>query len=121
MSDRNMSWTLTRKTRSTQDIKNILAAGEIAAQTYIIQNGFVCLTDRRIIALEKSGMAGSRTTTVSIPYRSIEFWTTSDAEALVSVYADLTLYTQNHTVKLSINKNCDIAEVVRTIAQYTTR
>ena len=117
MADR-LNWTLNKKTKTPQEIRNILGAGENAEQTYLMQNGYVCLTNQRIAVIEKSGAAASRTAVYSFPYRSIDYWVAADTETLISVYSELTVWLTNVSVKLTVNKNCDIDEISRTIAYY---
>ncbi|MBR2990949.1 MAG: PH domain-containing protein [Solobacterium sp.] len=119
MAERTLTWTLNKKTKSPLEIKEILPAGEKPISAYLMQNGYVCLTDKRIIIIDKTGAAGMKTSLFSLPYRSLDYWTCSAGESLISVYSELILHSQTITVKFNIHKTCDTDEINRILALYT--
>ncbi len=121
MADR-MSWTLSKKIKTPMEIKNILGAGENTVQAYLMQTGgYVCLPNQRIIVVEKTGAASSRTAAYSFPYHAVDYWVTADTETLISVYSELEIHLVSATLKFTVNKNCDIDEINRIISYHRNK
>ena len=118
MAERTYTWTLNKKTKNPAEIKDILGAGEKPVSTYLMQNGYVCLSDKRVIVIDKTGAAGMKTSLFSLPYRAVDHWTCTAGESLISVYSELVLHTAAAVVKFNINKNCDTDEINRILAYY---
>lgn len=105
-----LSWTFLRKVEPDKAMKEILVEGEEILQCYQTVRDQAALTNKRIIIMDKQGMTGSKVEIYSLPYRSIDMWSTENAGKLFDINAELELWTKAGHFKIKVNSNCDIRE-----------
>ena len=105
-----LSWTLLKKVEPDKAMKEILVEGEEILQCYQTVRDQAALTNKRIIIMDKQGMTGSKVEIYSLPYRSIDMWSTENAGKLFDINAELELWTKAGHFKIKVNSNCDIRE-----------
>lgn len=110
VNDINKVWTFNEKTAPTEEIKSILMEKEEILQCYKTIRDVAALTDLRIIIMDKQGLTGKKTEVYSIPYRSIDMWSTENAGKMFDFNAELELWTKAGHFKINVNRNCDIRE-----------
>jgi len=110
MAEINLVWTFVSKADPTPEINSILMDDEVIAQCYKTVRDIAALTDKRIIIMDKQGLTGKKIEIYSIPYRSIDMWSTENAGKVFDVNAELELWTKAGHFKINVNKNCDIRE-----------
>ena len=91
-------------------MKETLIDGEEILQCYQTVRDQAALTNKRIIIMDKQGMTGSKVEIYSLPYRSIDMWSTENAGKLFDINAELELWTKAGHFKIKVNSNCDIRE-----------
>ena len=64
------------------------------------------LMNKRIIIFDRQGLTGKN----SIPYRSIDMWSTENAGKLFDIDAELELWTKAGHFKINVDKKCNIRE-----------
>ncbi len=105
-----LSWTFLKKVEPDKAMKEILVEGEEILQCYQTVRDQAALTNKRIIIMDKQGMTGSKVEIYSLPYRSIDMWSTENAGKLLDINAELELWTKAGHFKIKVNSNCDIRE-----------
>ena len=105
-----LSWTFLKKVKPDKAMKGILVEGEEILQCYQTVRDQAALTNKRIIIMDKQGMTGSKVEIYSLPYRSIDMWSTENAGKLFDINAELELWTKAGHFKIKVNSNCDIRE-----------
>ncbi len=107
------TWVFNTKTQPTPELKSILLDGEEVIQCYKTIRDVAALTNLRILIMDKQGLTGKKTEIYSIPYRSIDMWSTENAGGFLDVTAELELWTKAGHFKINVNKDCDIREFDR--------
>lgn len=105
-----LSWTFLKKVEPDKAMKEILVEEEEILQCYQTVRDQAALTNKRIIIMDKQGMTGSKVEIYSLPYRSIDMWSTENAGKLFDINAELELWTKAGHFKIKVNSNCDIRE-----------
>lgn len=76
----------------------------------------VTFTSKRIVFSDSQGFSGKRVEVYSLPYNTINMWSTENAKELFDVNAELELWTRAGHFKLNLSKGIDIRELDRLIA-----
>ena len=76
-----MSWSFIRKCEPSDTILDILVPGEHVLQCYATLRDKAALTDKRIIFADVQGITGKKKEVYSIPYRSIDMWSSENTES----------------------------------------
>ncbi len=105
-----LSWSFLKKVEPDKAMKEILVEGEEILQCYQTARDQAALTNKRIIIMDKQGITGSKVEIYSLPYRSIDMWSTENAGKLFDINAELELWTKAGHFKIKVNSNCDIRE-----------
>lgn len=108
--NRTLTWTFKSKTEPSAELQSILLPGEQVLQCYTTVRDQAALTNKRIIVMDKQGITGKKVEIYSLPYRSIDMWSSENAGALFDVNAELELWTKAGHIKLNLSKHCDIRE-----------
>ena len=112
MSDSNvlLTWAFRHKTKPGKEIREILMPGEEILQCYSTVRDQAALSNMRIIIMDKQGITGRKTEVYSIPYRSIDMWSSENAGALFDLNSELELWTKAGHFKINLARDCDIRE-----------
>lgn len=106
----NLTWTFMSKANPEADILSLLTEGEEILQCYKTIRDQAALTNKRIIVMDKQGITGKKIEIYSLPYRSIDMWSSENAGKLLDINSELELWTKAGHFKLKLNSNCDIRE-----------
>lgn len=106
-------WTFRTKATPSAEIQSILLPGEQVLQCYQTVRDQAALTDKRIIVMDKQGLMGNKVEVYSLPYRSIDMWSSENAGKLFDKDAELELWTKAGHIKLNLSPSCDIREFDR--------
>lgn len=106
----NLTWTFMSKANPEADILSLLTEGEEILQCYKTIRDQAALTNKRIIVMDKQGITGKKIEIYSLPYRSIDTWSSENAGKLLDINSELELWTKAGHFKLKLNSNCDIRE-----------
>lgn len=105
-----LSWTFTQKTEPTNDLLEMLVEGEEVVHCYKTIRDIAALTNKRLIIRDAQGLTGKKVEIYSLPYRSIDMWSTENAGKMFDINAELELWTKAGHFKLKVNSKCDIRE-----------
>jgi hypothetical protein len=111
------TWVFNKKAEPTPELMSILMANEQVLQCYKTVRDVAALTNLRILIMDRQGITGKKTEIYSIPYRSIDMWSTENAGGLFDVTAELELWTKAGHFKINVNASCDIREFDRILGE----
>jgi len=106
----DLNWTFNMKAQPSKELLSIVLPNEKVLQCYQTIRDQADLTDKRIIVMDKQGLTGRKVEIYSIPYRSIDMWSTENAGGFFDVNAELELWTKSGHFKIKLNAQCDIRE-----------
>ena len=115
--DNILEWVFVSKCKIPEDVVDVLAPGEVAVAAYRTLRDSATFTDKRIIIRDVQGLTGKKVEIYSIPYSSINMWSTENAGKLFDLNAEVELWTRAGHIKINLQKGVDIREFDRLIAQ----
>lgn len=119
--DISLEWVFIAKSKIPEDIEEILAPGEVAVASYRTLRDSATFTDKRIIIRDVQGLTGKKVELYSIPYSSINMWSTETAGLLFDLSAEVELWTKMGQIKIILQKGVDVREFDRLIAHCILR
>lgn len=109
-------WTFNSKCAVPSDINDMLVDGEKALHAYKTIRDVAVFTNKRLIVRDSQGLTGKKIEIYSLPYSSINMYSTENAGKLLDVNAEVELWTRAGHIKINLNKNVDIREFDKIIA-----
>lgn len=98
------------------DIRELLVPGEEPHSAYKTFRDTAVFTTKRLIIKDAQGVTGKKVEVYSIPYSSINMWSTETAGGMLDLTAEIELWTKAGKVKIHVKKGIDIREIDRVIA-----
>lgn len=114
-------WVFIAKCKIPEDIVDVLVPGEVAVAAYRTLRDSATFTDKRIIIRDVQGLTGKKVELYSIPYSSINMWSTESAGLLFDLSAEVELWTKAGNMKIILQKGVDVREFDRLIAHCILR
>ncbi|WP_343338302.1 hypothetical protein TPELB_04440 [Terrisporobacter petrolearius] len=119
--DNIFEWVFISKCKIPEDIVDVLAPGEVAVTAYRTLRDSAIFTDKRIIIRDVQGLTGKKVEIYSIPYSSINMWSTETAGLLFDLSAEVEIWTRAGRIKITLQKGVDVREFDRLIAHCVLR
>ena len=119
--DNILEWVFVSKCKIPEDIVDLLAPGEVAVAAYRTLRDSATFTDKRIVIRDVQGLTGKKVEVYSIPYSSINMWSTETAGLLFDLSAEVELWTRAGQIKITLQKGVDVREFDRLIAHCILR
>lgn len=111
-----LSWTLIAECPIPSDAKDLLVEGEVAIAAYKTFRDSAIFTNKRLIVRDSQGVTGKKVEVYSLPYSSINMWSTENAGKLFDMNAEVELWTRAGHIKVNLNKDVDIRKFDKLIA-----
>ncbi|EQB87590.1 hypothetical protein J2Z44_000446 [Clostridium punense] len=111
-----LSWTLISECPIPSDAKDLLVEGEVAIAAYKTFRDSAIFTNKRLIVRDSQGITGKKVEIYSLPYSSINMWSTENAGKLFDMNAEVELWTRAGHIKVNLNKDVDIRKFDKLIA-----
>lgn len=89
--------------------------GEVPVTAYKTFRDVAIFTDRRIIMKDAQGITGKKVEMYSLPYKSIDMWSSENAGKL-DFNAELELSTRVGTIKIKLGRGVDVRKLDSLIA-----
>lgn len=105
-----LTWTFHSKATPTPDLLAMLIPGEKIVQCYKTVRDIATLTNKHLIIRDAQGLTGKKVEIYSLPFKSIDMWSTENAGKLFDLNAELELWTKVGMIKLRVSPQCDIRE-----------
>lgn len=109
------SWQFQQEVQIPKDVGTLLVPGEIPVTAYKTFRDTAIFTDRRIIVKDAQGITGKKVEMYSLPYKSIDMWSSENAGTL-DFNAELELWTRVGTIKIKLGRGVDVRKLDSLIA-----
>ena len=112
-----LTWTFTQKAEPEQELLSVLTDGEEILQCDKTVRDQAALTNMRLIVMDRQCITGKKIEFYSLPYRSVDMWSSENAGKLLDINSELELWTKAGHFKLRLNPDCDIREFDRILGR----
>ncbi|WDU83619.1 PH domain-containing protein [Caloramator sp. Dgby_cultured_2] len=109
-------WTFISECPIPDDVKDLLVEGEEAIAAYKTLRDSAIFTNKRLIVRDAQGLTGKKVEIYSLPYSSINMWSTENAGRFLDFSAEVELWTRAGHIKINLNKGVDIRKFDKLIA-----
>ena len=110
-----LTWTFVSECSIPSDVQELLVNGEQPVAAYKTIRDSAIFTNKRIIVRDAQGITGKKVEIYSLPYSSINMWSTENAGTL-DLNAEVELWTRAGHIKVNLKKGVDIRKFDRLIA-----
>lgn len=111
-----LAWTLVSECPIPGDVNDLLVQGEQAVAAYKTLRDSAIFTNKRLIVRDAQGLTGKKVEIYSLPYESINMWSTENAGKL-DFNAEVELWTKAGHIKINLQKGVDIRKFDKLIAE----
>ena len=111
-------WTFFNEVPVPDDVQALLIPGEKAYRAFKTFRDSAIFTDRRLIVRDSQGLKGKKVEIYSLPYTSINMWSSENAGKLLDLNAEIELWTKAGHIKIKIGKGCDVRAIDMLIANH---
>lgn len=111
-----LSWTFMSECSIPRDVDSILIEGEGAIAAYQTIRDNAIFTNKRLIIRDSQGITGKKVEMYSIPYSSINMWSTENSGKLFDMNAEVELWTRAGHFKIQLRKGIDVRKFDKIIA-----
>lgn len=108
-------WTFIEEVAIPQDVMALLVPGEQAVVAFKTFRDSAVFTTKRLIMRDAQGLRGKKVEVYSLPYSSINMWSTENAGTL-DFNAEIELWTRAGKIKVKIGRDLDIRRLDSLIA-----
>lgn len=116
-----LEWTLVSECPVPQDVHDMLVPGEVAVAAYKTFRDVAIFTDKRLVVRDAQGFTGKKVEIYSLPYSSINMWSTENAGGFLDFNAEVELWTRAGRIKVNLQKEVDVRKFDRLIANAILR
>ncbi|MGL4485045.1 MAG: PH domain-containing protein [Anaerovoracaceae bacterium] len=109
------TWTFAFEVEVPSDVDELLVEGEVAKYAYKTVRDVAVFTNKRLIVKDAQGITGKKIEIYSLPYSSINMWSTENA-GKIDFNSEVELWTRAGHIKINLSKKCDIRKFDSLIA-----
>lgn len=110
-----LNWTLISECPIPNDVTDLLVDGEEAIAAYKTFRDSAIFTNKRLIVRDAQGITGKKVEIYSLPYSSINMWSTENA-GMLDMNAEVELWTRAGHIKVNLKKGVDIRKFDKLIS-----
>lgn len=111
-----LAWTLISECPIPNDVTDLLVEGEVAVAAYKTLRDSAIFTNKRLIVRDAQGLTGKKVEIYSLPYSSINMWSTENAGKFLDFNAEVELWTRAGHIKINLQRGVDIRKFDKLIA-----
>lgn len=111
-----LTWTLRNEIQIPQDVLGLLAEGEQAVAAFQTFRDSATFTTKRLIVRDAQGMTGRKVEIYSLPYSSINMWSSENAGGVLDRDGEIELWTRAGHIKVKLGKGADVRRIDSLIA-----
>lgn len=116
-----ISWTFIDECPIPKDVSDLLVEGEVGIAAYKTLRDSAIFTNKRLIVRDAQGLTGKKVEIYSLPYSSINMWSTENAGSFLDFNAEVELWTRAGHIKINLQKGVDIRKFDKLIANALLR
>lgn len=110
-------WMFTDEIPIPEDVNEILVPSEQPYAAFKTFRDSAIFTTKRLIVRDAQGMTGKKVEIYSLPYSSINMWSTENAGRLLDLTSEVELWTRAGHIKIKLSKGVDVRRIDSLIAQ----
>ena len=110
-----MTWTLQNEIPIPPDVTELLVEGEQAVAAFRTFRDSAVFTTKRLIVRDAQGITGKKVEIYSLPYSSINMWSSENAGKL-DFNSEIELWTRAGHIKVKLAKGADVRRLDSLIA-----
>jgi hypothetical protein len=110
-----MAWTLQNEIPIPADVTQLLVQGEQAVAAFKTFRDSAVFTTKRLIVRDAQGISGKKVEIYSLPYSSINMWSSENAGTL-DWNSEIELWTRAGHIKVKLAKGVDVRRLDSLIA-----
>lgn len=103
-----LEWVLVSECPIPPDVNGLLVPGETAVAAYKTFRDTAIFTNKRLIVRDAQGITGKKVEIYSLPYSSINMWSTENAGGFLDASAEVELWTRAGHIKVKLHKGVDV-------------
>lgn len=112
-----LTWTFTNEVKIPADVEDLLVPGECPVCAYSTIRDVAIFTDRRLIVRDSQGLTGKKVEIYTLPYKSIDMYSTENAGHL-DVNSEVELWTRAGHIKINLKRSADIRKIDKVLATF---
>lgn len=101
-------WTFLQEIEIPDDIGPLLVGDEQAVAAFKTFRDSAIFTTKRLIVRDAQGLTGKKVEIYSLPYSSINMWSSENAGRILDVNAEIELWTRAGHIKIKLGKGVDV-------------
>lgn len=109
-------WMFVQEIPIPEDVINILVPGEQPYAAFKTFRDSAIFTSKRLIVRDAQGITGKKVEIYSLPYTSINMWSTENAGKMLDWTAEVELWTRAGHIKIKLGKQIDVRRIDTLIA-----
>ena len=109
------AWTLQNEIPIPEDVTPLLVDGEQAVAAFKTIRDSAIFTTKRLIVRDAQGVTGKKVEIYSLPYSSINMWSSENAGKL-DLNAEIELWTRAGHIKVKLGRGADVRRLDSLIA-----
>jgi len=113
-------WTFLNECPIPDDVSGVLIEGERPIAAYKTFRDSAIFTTKRLIVRDSQGISGRKVEIYSLPYSSINMWSTENA-GKIDINSEVELWTRAGHIKIKLRKGIDIRKFDKIIATALLR
>lgn len=110
-----MTWTLQQEIPIPADVTPLLVQGEQAVASFKTFRDSATFTTKRLIVRDAQGISGKKVEIYSLPYSTINMWSSENAGTL-DWNSEVELWTRAGHIKIKLAKGADVRRIDSLIA-----
>ena len=111
-------WMFVEEVPIPNDVNELLIPGEQPYAAFKTIRDSAIFTSKRLIVRDAQGMTGKKVEIYSLPYSSINMWSTENAGKLLDLTAEVELWTRAGHIKIKLGKKIDVRRIDSLIANF---
>ena len=113
----NLSWIFYQEIPVPHDVQELLINGEVAERAFRTVRDVAIFTNKRLIVKDVQGLTGSKVEIYSLPYSSVQMWSTENA-GMLDFTSEVELWTRAGNIKIQLKRDINIRTFERLLAEY---
>lgn len=109
-------WTLRNEIPVPSDIAALLVQDEQAVAAFQTFRDSATFTTKRLIVRDAQGITGKKVEVYSLPYSSINMWSSENAGGILDRDGEIELWTRAGHIKVKLGKGADVRRIDSLIA-----
>lgn len=101
------SWTFVEEVPIPEDVQSLLVPGEVPHAAFKTLRDSAVFTNKRLIVRDAQGLRGKKVEVYSLPYSSVNMWSTENA-GMLDFNSEVELWTRAGHIKIQLGRGVDI-------------